>query len=186
MAVDIKHWFNSLALYYMTEWKLNKTGLSLKWKCHHFDYIFITGCTGRCQNDNFQCSQWREFDQNDNISVVTVLWWPIAWWHQDITWARFLSLALRKLRLCSVNHRPGYWSNLPCDWLSPAWAYSEQETENGPWVNVKASSDMNKFPRDSPQCNFTANAQAINHNKHLEITHLKYKCFIRFPRERSP
>ena len=26
-----------------------------------------------------------------------------------------------------------YWSNLPCDWLSKAWAYSEKETENGPW-----------------------------------------------------
>ena len=49
------------------------------------------------------------------------------------TWARFLSLARSKLRLCSANHRPGYWSNLPCDWLSTAWAYSKQETENGPW-----------------------------------------------------
>ena len=37
--------------------------------------------------------------------------------------------------LCSTNHRPVYWSNLPCDWLSTAWAYSEQETENGPWCN---------------------------------------------------
>ena len=36
-------------------------------------------------------------------------WW--AWIR-----ARFLSLARRKLRLCSANHRPGYWSNLPCDW----------------------------------------------------------------------
>ena len=36
---------------------------------------------------------------------------------------RFLSLARSKLRLCSANHRPGYWSNLPCDWLSTAWAY---------------------------------------------------------------
>ena len=49
------------------------------------------------------------------------------------TWARFLSFARSKLRLCSANHRSGYWSNLPCDWLSTAWAYSEQETENGPW-----------------------------------------------------
>ena len=49
------------------------------------------------------------------------------------TWARFLSLAWSKLRLCSANHRPGYWSNLPCDWSSTDWAYSEQETENGPW-----------------------------------------------------
>ena len=48
-------------------------------------------------------------------------------------WVRFLSLAWNKLRLCSANDRPGYWSNLPCDWPSTAWAYSEQETENGPW-----------------------------------------------------
>ena len=44
----------------------------------------------------------------------------------------FLSLAWSKLRLCSANYRPGYWSNLPCDWLSTAWAYSEEETENNP------------------------------------------------------
>ena len=41
-----------------------------------------------------------------------------------LIWARFLSHALSKLRLCSANHRPGYWSNLPCDWPSTAWAYS--------------------------------------------------------------
>ena len=32
--------------------------------------------------------------------------------------ARFLSLAGSKLRLWSTNHRPGYFSNLACDWLS--------------------------------------------------------------------
>ena len=50
---------------------------------------------------------------------------------------RFLSLAQSKLRLCSANHRSGYWGNLPCDWLSTAWAYSEQEIENGPrtWMS---------------------------------------------------
>ena len=48
-------------------------------------------------------------------------------------WARFLSLARSKLSLCSANHRPGYWSNLPCGWPSTAWVYSEQETEKGPW-----------------------------------------------------
>ena len=47
--------------------------------------------------------------------------------------ACFLSLAQSKLRLWQANHWPGYWSYLPCDWLSTAWAYSEQETENGPW-----------------------------------------------------
>ena len=49
------------------------------------------------------------------------------------TRARFLSVARSKLRLCSANHRPGYWSNLPCDWPSTAYAYSEQDTENWPW-----------------------------------------------------
>ena len=48
------------------------------------------------------------------------------------TWACFQSLAQSKLRLYSANHRPGYWSNLPCDWPSTAWACSKQETENGP------------------------------------------------------
>ena len=48
-------------------------------------------------------------------------------------WARFLSLAWSELRLCGANHRAGYFSNLACDWLSIVWAYSEQETENGPW-----------------------------------------------------
>ena len=51
-------------------------------------------------------------------------------------WAHFLSLARSKLRLCSANHRPGYWSNLPCDWPSTVWAYSEQGTENGPWWDI--------------------------------------------------
>ena len=67
---------------------------------------------------------------------------PIAWL-QGLVWfvfceflsarARFLSLARSKFRLWSANHRPGYLSNLPCDWLSTVWAYSEQETENWPW-----------------------------------------------------
>ena len=37
--------------------------------------------------------------------------------------------------LSSANHMPGYFSNLACDWLSILWAYSEQETENGPWCD---------------------------------------------------
>ena len=37
-----------------------------------------------------------------------------------------------KVRLCSTNHRAGYFSNLACDWLSIVLAYSKQEKENGP------------------------------------------------------
>ena len=46
----------------------------------------------------------------------------------------FLLNAQSKVRLCSANHRAGYFSNLACDWLSIAWAYSEQDTENRPWL----------------------------------------------------
>ena len=52
------------------------------------------------------------------------------------TWARFLSPAQSKLRLCLANHRAGYFSNMACDWLSIVWAYSEQETENGPRFQI--------------------------------------------------
>ena len=62
-------------------------------------------------------------------------WWAhtlniglVCW--KDV-WARFLSLTWSKLRLCSADHRAGYFSNPACDWLSIVWAYSEQETENG-------------------------------------------------------
>ena len=48
-------------------------------------------------------------------------------------WACFLPLTRSKLRLCSANHRAGYFSNLACDWLSIVRAYSELKTENGPW-----------------------------------------------------
>ena len=36
----------------------------------------------------------------------------------SLIWARFLSLARSKLRLCSANHRAGYLSKLNCDWLT--------------------------------------------------------------------
>ena len=57
-----------------TEMRLN----SLKRKCLHFDEIFITGCTESCQNDNFQCSQWWKFHQNDDI-FVSVIYGPWCW-----------------------------------------------------------------------------------------------------------
>ena len=47
--------------------KLVNTFPYQKTKCYHFDEIFITGCTGSCQNDNFQCSQWWKFRQNDAL-----------------------------------------------------------------------------------------------------------------------
>ena len=42
---------------------------TLNHKYRHFDEIFVTGCTGSCHFDNFQCSQWWKFHQNEDISV---------------------------------------------------------------------------------------------------------------------
>ena len=42
---------------------------TLKRKCCHFDEIFVIGCTESYQNDNFECSQWWKFRQNDDISL---------------------------------------------------------------------------------------------------------------------
>ena len=41
----------------------------LKQKFGHFDKISIIGCTGSCHFDNFHCSQWWEFHQNEDISA---------------------------------------------------------------------------------------------------------------------
>ena len=49
---------------------------TLKQKCLHFDEIFITDCTERCQNDNVQCSQWWKFRQNDDIACFLI-------WHDN-------------------------------------------------------------------------------------------------------
>ena len=50
--------------------------------------------------------------------------------------------AQSKIRLCSANHRPGYWSNLASDWLSIVWAYSEQGTEKGPCWGLQAITNV--------------------------------------------
>ena len=58
------------------------------------------------------------------------LFWSIH--YIKCIWGCSLSLTRSKLRLCSANHRPGYWSNLPCDWPSTAWAYSHKRQKTGP------------------------------------------------------
>ena len=59
---------------------------ALKRKCRHFDEILITGCTGSCHFDNFQCSQWWKFHQNEDISVsVHYHDGVIKWKHLRVT-----------------------------------------------------------------------------------------------------
>ena len=71
------------------------------------------------------CGEAGDLRRNRAYYDVTVM---LKLFPTRLYWARFLSLARSKLSLCSANHRPGYWSNLPCGWPSTAWVYSEQET----------------------------------------------------------
>ena len=93
--------------------------------CHATNFA-VTGVTVGCHNDSHRYHQWRQ-SWHDYINMSSENNWGL--WCQNM--ARFLSLAGSKLRLCSANHRPVYWSNLPCDWPSTSWAYSEQKAENG-------------------------------------------------------
>ena len=81
-------------------------------------------------------------------------------------WAHFLSLPPNKLRLCSANHRPGYWSNLPCDWPSTAWAYCEERQKTGPgWQEPSPISTIGSTQYDPPPAQHSA-----------EVKHLVAKC----------
>ena len=63
--------YNTMLQKYRSHHEITNDTPSLKRKCLHFDEIFVTGCTGSCQNDNFQCNQWLKFRQNDIfVSVI--------------------------------------------------------------------------------------------------------------------
>ena len=85
---------------------------SLKRKCHHFDLIFITGCTGSCQNDNFQCSQRWKFRQNHEISVSVFMQNCVRFYEGTLLGSDVLihePAFLVMIRTLSTM-RPGIWS----------------------------------------------------------------------------
>ena len=59
-------WFISISMPHeiCVRYFMFNQSISLQW---HYDEIFITGCPGSCQNDNFQCYQWWKFCQNSDI-----------------------------------------------------------------------------------------------------------------------
>ena len=64
---------------------------SLKTESCHGDNLVITG---GCHNNSLYCCPWQHCWNHVNSQF-------------SVFWARFLSLARSKLRLCSANHRPG-------------------------------------------------------------------------------
>ena len=77
-------------------------------------------------------TQYTKMSHKYTLYKISVIQLTSIWYQCKSIWAHFLLHAQSKLRLCSANQRPGYWSNLLCDWPSRVWAYSEQETENEP------------------------------------------------------
>ena len=123
-------------------------GIVLKW-LYTFAWYKGNNCSRKCQS--FRINGIRINKKNclhGALGDDVLLWTSLRsyfWEHEYvfafssiyISWTRFLSLARSKLRLRSANHRTGYFSNRTCDWLSIVWAYSEQDTENGPWVSLR-------------------------------------------------
>ena len=66
--------------------------ISVKRKRRHFDNIFVTCCTESCQNDNFECNQWRKCRQNDNFRFSDVLKKISKFWIANIIFIKMLSL----------------------------------------------------------------------------------------------
>ena len=75
----------------------------------------VHGCLELCPGMNVPC------DLSVHLSILPSepAMWITVFMYVCPTWARFLSLARGKLRLCSANHRSGSLSNLPCDRTDP-------------------------------------------------------------------
>ena len=93
----------------------------------------------------------------------------------SVTRAHFLSPAWRKLKLCSANYRPGYWSNLPCNWPSTAWAYFENDTESSPGARPTNGISI-EFEIRSKFAVFWFKRYSTDHNK---ILHTSRQCNCR-------
>ena len=100
-------WLNMISCHFLISWLHSARNLRNKrqWNLKRNWCIFIQECIWKCRHRN-----------GGNLGPF-----PVS------------GSARSNLRLCSANHRPGYWSNLPCDWPCTTWAFSEQERENGPW-----------------------------------------------------
>ena len=69
-----------------------KLTLSLKWKCYHFDDIFITGCTESCHFDNF-CAQAMKISSklqyfcfNDYDAIIRLARQQQMWYIDHTVW----------------------------------------------------------------------------------------------------
>ena len=80
-------------------------------KCLHFDEIIINGCTGSCQSDNFQCSQWWKFRQNDDI-FVSVKQYNLTLYEINSARRSFLKKPCGKAAGHHIILYPGMWATV--------------------------------------------------------------------------
>ena len=100
----------------------------------HFEEIFLTGCTGSCHFDNFQCSQWGKFHQNNDISfrcLSTHQW--------DVTGSTIRSGKLFT-RYGLFHHAKSYSNNSQYCWRSDLFHSHTGSTESKNLVSISHSS----------------------------------------------
>ena len=108
-------------------WAAECAGLPLKRKCCHFDEILITDCTESCHFDNFRCSQWWKFRQNDDISVsvsytLVCKWRPGRWLKTKIPVLTSMAIPMIKIRrscdrlVLSLSWESPYLNSLSFYW----------------------------------------------------------------------
>ena len=84
--------------------------LSPKRKCRNFDEIFITDYTGSCHFDNFQCSLWWKFHQN-NIPVSLLIKKILETYSRNLQLHHSLATLSAWLAFCEGNPLQGTYGS---------------------------------------------------------------------------
>ena len=94
--------------------------LSPKRKCRNFDEIFITDYTGSCHFDNFQCSLWWKFRQN-NIPVSLLIKKILETYSRNLQLHHSLATLSAWLAFCEGNPLQGTYGSPHKD--SALWSF---------------------------------------------------------------
>ena len=101
---------------------------TLKRKCCHFDEILITGCTGSCHFDNFQCSQWWKFHQNEDIFVSVII---VAF---HLNWVLPMPRALQQREIYLLSHHETLHRNQM--FFCPIWVPKCEKMPRDDFINA--------------------------------------------------
>ena len=83
-------------------------------------------------------SQWPVSIPRAAVPNMNFIWMAQPWYCSCLAcrpWSlscSIVTLTPRPVVSLLLGVSSDYWSNLPCDWPSTAWAYSDQGAENGP------------------------------------------------------